>query len=229
MLHAVAIASLILAGVCCLVILADIFVAGHRQNMWIMDVVWPVTALWSGPVGLWAYYAFGRLSTRERVQAARVRGETPPNKKKPFWQITAVGTTHCGAGCSLGDLCAEWFVFFVPLTVFGHEIFGAWLLDYALAFSFGIAFQYFTIKPMKGLSPGKGIVEAVKADSLSLTCWQIGMYGWMAIATFGIFGHELHKTDPVFWFMMQIAMFAGFATAFPVNGWLVKSGIKEKM
>jgi hypothetical protein len=29
------------------------------------------------------------------------------------------------------------------------------------------------------------------------------MYGWMAIAVFLIFGHELEKTDPVFWFMMQ--------------------------
>ena len=28
----------------------------------------------------------------------------------------------------------------------------------------------------------------------------------MAIAVFLIFGHEIQKTDPVFWFMMQIAM-----------------------
>jgi hypothetical protein len=39
------------------------------------------------------------------------------------------------------------------------------------------------------------------------------MYGWMAIVIFGIFGHELPKTDPVFWFMMQIAMIAGFLTS----------------
>ena len=32
------------------------------------------------------------------------------------------------------------------------------------------------------------------------------MYGWMAVATFAIFGHELPKNGPVFWFMMQIAM-----------------------
>jgi hypothetical protein len=28
---------------------------------------------------------------------------------------------------------------------------------------------------------------------------------------------------------MQIAMVAGFVTAYPVNWWLIKSGIKEKM
>jgi hypothetical protein len=38
------------------------------------------------------------------------------------------------------------------------------------------------------------------------------------------------RTDTVeFWFMMQIAMMFGFATAYPVNWWLIKSGIKEKM
>ena len=55
------------------------------------------------------------------------------------------------------------------------------------------------------------------------------MYGWMAIATFGIFGQELDKTGPVFWFMMQIAMLAGFATAYPVTWWLLKRGVKEPM
>ena len=51
----------------------------------------------------------------------------------------------------------------------------------------------------------------------------------MALATFLIFGHELHKTNPVFWFMMQIAMWAGFATSYPVNWWLIKKGLKEAM
>ncbi|HEV2208807.1 MAG TPA: DUF4396 domain-containing protein [Verrucomicrobiae bacterium] len=55
------------------------------------------------------------------------------------------------------------------------------------------------------------------------------MYGWMALATFLIFGHELCKTNPVFWFMMQIAMWAGFAASYPVNWWLIKKGVKEAM
>jgi hypothetical protein len=97
------------------------------------------------------------------------------------------------------------------------------------AYIFGIVFQYFTIVPMRKLPPLKGIWAAVKADTFSLIAWQIGMYGWMAIATFLIFKHEIPKTSPVFWFMMQIAMLCGFVTAFPVNWWLVKSGMKEKM
>lgn len=118
---------------------------------------------------------------------------------------------------------------FVPLTLWGEAIFAAWVLDYILALAFGIAFQYFTIKPMRNLTVAAGLIAAFKADVLSLSSWQIGMYGWMAIATFGIFGSELPKTEPVFWFMMQIAMIWGFATAYPVNWWLLRQGIKEKM
>jgi len=33
---------------------------------------------------------------------------------------------------------------------------------------------------------------------------------------------------PEFWFMMQIAMIAGFLTSYPV-WWLVEAGIKERM
>ncbi|HUH94343.1 MAG TPA: DUF4396 domain-containing protein [Casimicrobiaceae bacterium] len=32
-----------------------------------------------------------------------------------------------------------------------------------------------------------------------------------------MFRHELDKTAPVFWFMMQIAMLAGFLASWPVN------------
>ena len=82
---------------------------------------------------------------------------------------------------------------------------------------------------MRNLNFGEGLVAAAKADFLSLTAWQIGMYGWMAIATFLIFGQEIPKTDPTFWFMMQIAMLLGFLTSDPVNWWLLRTGIKEKM
>jgi hypothetical protein len=163
------------------------------------------------------------------VQEAKSRNEDPPGKKKPFWQMVALGATHCGAGCTLADIVAEWILFLFPLTLFGMKIFGSWTVDYFVALAFGIVFQYFTIAPMRGLSLDEGLTAAAKADFLSLTAWQVGMYGWMAIATFLIFGHEIEKTNPVFWFMMQIAMLIGFLTAYPVNWWLLRAGLKEKM
>jgi hypothetical protein len=229
-LTALAWVSLAFGVLSALVIVADIL-AGHRQHMGVMNVVWPVTGLYAGPLALWAYFAVGRLSTHKAMQEAKQRGEEPPAEKKPFWQAVGLAASHCGAGCTLGDLLVEGVL--IPLglsfTLFGHRIFGSWAIDYAAAFLIGVAFQYLTIKPMKNLSPGEGLVAALKADALSLTAWQFGMYGWMAIATFAVFGRELPKDGPVFWFMMQLAMLAGFLTAYPVNWWLVRSGIKERM
>lgn len=219
-LTVLSIVSLCIAGASALVVVLDL-ISGHKQHMWVMNIVWPITCLYSGPIGLILYFKWGRLSTQKAVRKAKSLGKENPGKKKPFWQITALGATHCGGGCTLGDLIAEWIIFFAPFTLFGKKIFAAWLLDYAFAFILGIAFQYFT---MRG-----GLKRAIKADSLSLSTWQLGMYGWMAIATFAIFGHELEKTSPVFWFMMQIAMCFGFLSSYPVNWWLIKKGIKEKM
>ncbi len=89
--------------------------------------------------------------------------------------------------CTLADIVGEWALFLVPLTFLGMKIFGAWVVDNFLALLFGIFFQYFTIAPMRDLSFGKGMVAAARADFFSLTAWQVGMYGWMVIATFVIF------------------------------------------
>jgi len=226
-LEAIAWASLSLALLSAVAIAIDL--RRHPQHMWIMNVVWPLSALYAGPLAAWAYFRLGRLASHERVNAARSRDESPPHKRKPFWQSVAIGTTHCGSGCTLGDIVAEWLVFFLPVALFGSHVFGTWVLDYVLAFLFGIAFQYFTIKPARGLSVSDGLKSALKADALSLSAWQIGMYGWMAVVLFVIFDPAPDKTSPVFWFMMQLAMIAGFLTSYPVNWWLIRRGIKERM
>lgn len=226
-LHIVAVVSLVTAAACTVLIAFDL--TKHPQHMWIMNIVWPLTALYSGVIAVWVYYRVGRLSSKQSVERAQRRGEEMPGKKKPFWQSVALGASHCGSGCTLGDICAEWLIVFVPLKLFGKAIFAAWVIDYVFAFLFGIAFQFFTIKPMRNFSTAKALKAAFKADALSLTSWQIGMYGWMAIVVFVILGHELEKTDPVFWFMMQIAMIAGFLTSYPVNWWLLRKRIKEVM
>ena len=107
----------------------------------------------------------------------------------------------------------------------------AWIADYILALVFGIGFQYAAIRGMeRTLGRGTALRRAAKADILSLTAWQAGMYGWMAVAIFGLNGGmPLPRTSFVFWFMMQIAMACGFLAALPVNVLLIKAGIKKGM
>ena len=86
---------------------------------------------------------------------------------------------------------------------------------------------------MRKLAPRAGLIAALKADALSLTAWQIGMYAFMACAQLCLFrrsfGIALDVNSREFWLMMQIAMICGFCTGYPVNWWLIRTAIKEAM
>ncbi len=100
-LESLSTASVLLGLVCAAYLV--IAVIRHPEKMWIMNLVWPITALYFGPFAIWAYYAMGgRMS-------------------KPFWQSVVVGGTHCGAGCTLGDIIAE-FALFVLIGCGDHGL-----------------------------------------------------------------------------------------------------------
>jgi hypothetical protein len=233
-LHRMSIAALLLGSCCAIVVAVD--VARRPQKMALMNVVWPVTALFGTLLSLWGYFRYG---VDAAVSHARERGSSP--RRQPFPVTVAKGTLHCGAGCMIGDIVAEWLAFAVPgvavwmgwKTIFAQEIFAVWVLDFVFAFLIGIVFQYMAIVPMRGLSFGKGLLAALKADTLSLASWQVGMVGFMALVQFcwfrRVLGTEAAVDAPEFWFAMQLAMVAGFATAYPVNWWLIRTGIKEPM
>jgi hypothetical protein len=239
-LHDLSLTYLLLGCACAAVIAYDEL--ERPQRMWIMNVVWPTTALFGAGWILWQYFKYGRVASQDKAPAVQnSHAEARNVRSTPFPIMVANGTLHCGSGCALGDLVAEWLVYAVPAiavafgwhSIFREQMFAVWVVDYLFAYAFGIGFQYFTIAPMRGLSVGQGLLAAIKADTLSLTAWQVGMYGFMAFAHFGIFEHALgQKLQPAsveFWFMMQVAMLCGFITSYPVNWWLIKSGIKEKM
>ena len=208
------------------------------QHMGIMNAVWPLCALFGSLLVVWFYLAYGRAAEPGGQHTGHDHGH---GAGTPFPIAVAKGVLHCGSGCTLGDILAETLLVALPgLAValgwtwaFADRIFAAWILDFIFAFVFGIAFQYYTIKPMRNLSVREGLIAALKADTLSLSAWQLGMYGFMAVAHFWIFGAVLRvpldPTSPTFWFMMQIAMLCGFATAYPVNWWLIRIGVKEEM
>lgn len=150
--------------------------------------------------------------------------------QRPKWQSVTLSTLHCGAGCTLADLIGEWFLFLVPIAIGGSLLAGSWAFDYVLALVIGIAFQYAAIRGMEHIAPGRAIARAAKADFLSLSAWQLGMYGWMAIVIFGFGdGAQPPRDSFYFWFMMQIAMACGFLVAWPVNALLIRLGIKKAM
>jgi Domain of unknown function (DUF4396) len=159
-------------------------------------------------------------------QAARM-GE----RARPGWVTMAIEVSHCGSGCALGDVISEFAIFGLGLTIAGVTLGAEYAGDYIFALAFGIIFQYFAIAPMRGLGVKDGLIAAAKADFISLTAFEVGLFGWMAIMTFVLFPapHQLMPGSAAFWLLMQVGMMIGFAASWPANVWLVKRGIKVPM
>lgn len=245
----------------------DIAVNKRRQSMAVMNFVFPITALYFGPLALWFYLRWARAARTAPVSmpmpltpaavaapggqrgGADLQGaalaeavppaerqqpaerQPPPDRARPPWVSMAIEVSHCGAGCTLGDVLSEYLVFALALTIAGSTLAAEYTGDYILALAFGIAFQYFAIAPMRGLGLRDGLTAAAKADFISLTAFEIGLFGWMAIMTFVLFPApaELMPDSAAFWLLMQVGMMIGFCTSWPANVWLVRRGIKVPM
>ncbi|MCJ1286770.1 hypothetical protein MMC26_006116 [Xylographa opegraphella] len=146
---------------------------------------------------------------------------------RPTWATVLIGVFHCGSGCVLGDLVGEWLVYGTGASINGAGIWASLLIDYAFALLFGIIFQYFSIAPMSGDYGLKSLVRAIKADFLSLTSFEVGLFGWMVAFQVGIWDYQLETNTWLYWWMMQVGMAIGSMTAFPVNWWLITRNIKE--
>jgi len=208
------------------VIVVDVVVLGNRQDMGIMNLAFPLNALYLGPIALWAYFARGRRMSRKRM--AMHAGAMVEGPRDSVWQVS-LSDSHCGAGCALGDVVGEWTVWATAWTIGSTAELGPeYILDLPLALIFGILFQYFVIAPLRGqvgrLAP---LRDAIKSDTLSVLSFEVGLFGWMALAQYAIWKAPIDSSSH--WFLMQIGMMLGFVTSWPVNRWLLNHGIKEPM
>jgi hypothetical protein len=196
--------AVILGLVTAAVILVDEI--AHPQRMAIMNVVWPVTGLYFPLIGLWFYYAMGRP----------MAGDAPPpgREGKPHWQSVFVSATHCGSGCVIGDTIGAPIVFTFGLTLLGERLFAEYLVEFLIAYLFGIAFQYLPIRATRRISRGEAIKEAVEADTIALIAFEVGLFGWMALVAYVLLPLPAKANSIIFWFMMQIGMVIGFLTTY---------------
>jgi hypothetical protein len=199
----------------------------HPQMMGVMNVVWPVTALYLSVVAVWWYFKVGRRMASD-APMMKMGGD---KSGAPTWADSALATNHCGAGCALADLATEYVLFRLAVTVAGSMLLASFVWDFVGAWLLGILFQYLTIKRMRHLSVRDGLIAAIKADTLSIIAFQVGMYGWMALMHYVLFPmpRNLDPDSAAYWLMMQVAMVFGFLTSLPMNRWLVMRGLKERM
>jgi hypothetical protein len=67
---------------------------------------------------------------------------------------------------------------------------------------------------MSGDYGPKTLWRAAKADFLSLTFFEIGLFSWMAIFQFAIFNEKLGMDNVVYWWMMQVRLSPIFRARF---------------
>ncbi len=205
--------SLIFVGIGFLsagVILYDIFSRGYRQRTRAMEVVWPITAIYFGPLALLAYYRWGR------PQSPEWQGEP---SEGGFLSVSAVTETIPGGAASfLGHLVAVPLVILLGLTIAGSDLWPMIILIALLALPLLFAFEYFSL--------GKGLGVALLTAAMAIVAFDVGMGAAMIFVHFVLM---FPPTTVAFWFVMQIGLILGFATAYPVVLWLVRRDTKKAM
>ncbi|MBA3702614.1 MAG: DUF4396 domain-containing protein, partial [Rubrobacteraceae bacterium] len=145
-----------LALLCAAAILYDVFGRGYRQRTSVMSVVWPITALYFGPLALPAYYRWGR----PRSEKWQKEHGSAPEKSLPV--AAATGGTPGGAASAIGHVLGVPLVVFLGLTIAGQALWVMILFIAIIATVLLFAFEYFfSTVPTRGLSRGKGLGVAL--------------------------------------------------------------------
>jgi len=105
-----------LALLCAVAILYDVYGRGYRQRVRVMEAVWPITALYFGPLALLLYYRWGRPRS-ERWQ--KEHGSSP---EKSLPAAAATGGTPGGAASAIGHVVGVPLVVLSGLTIAGEAL-----------------------------------------------------------------------------------------------------------
>ncbi|OBF96542.1 hypothetical protein A5773_12015 [Mycobacterium sp. 852014-52450_SCH5900713] len=201
--------------------LADIYVGGYRQPLRAMEAVWPITAIYAGPLAWWAYYRWGRPATpRWQRQHRRTPALGPA-------ATAAVQTIPGGAVSFVGHMIAMPLVMWTGMTIAGQGVWPMMLLIAAFALPLLIAFEYHSLSLTGRIHPVRHRLWAASQISvLAIVAFDVGMGASMLLVAF-VLGYS--PASMAFWLVMWAGMWLGFATAYPMVWWLLsKEATKAK-
>lgn len=210
-------AFFIVSGFLCgFIILADIL-NDRPQKIGIMNGVWFLTGLWASWIGLFMYFKIGRSNKIRNDDDDIENHNVKKVEGKSLSEKILLSTLIYGAGCALANIIAESCSYFYSVYT-GRSVWKiSWEWDYILALILCLSFRYASIRPEKtAVIPGKIIRKNWKKSFPVITAWQAGVFAYSLSIFFG-FQDMVEKNSWDFWFMMQIAMFCGFLTAYPVH------------
>ena len=193
--------------------LADIYVGGYRQPLRAMEAVWPITAIYAGPLAWWDYYRWARPATRHWQQ----QHGCPPSLGLPA--TAAVQTIPGGAVSFVGHMIAMPLVMWTGMTIAGQGVWPMMLLIAAFALPLLIAFEYHSLSVTdRSRSAGQRLWAASRISVLAIVAFDVGMGASMLLVAF-VLGYS--PASMAFWLVMWAGMWLGFATAYPMVWWLL--------
>ncbi|OCB56420.1 hypothetical protein A5677_18050 [Mycobacterium malmoense] len=194
-------------------ILADIYARGYRQPLRAMEAVWPITAIYAGPLAWWAYHRWGRPAT------PRWQHRFGSSGGPGLAATAAVQTIPGGAVSFVGHMIAMPLVMWTGMTIAGQGVWPMMLLIAAFALPLLIAFEYHSLALTgRDQSVGRRLWAASRISVLAIVAFDVGMGASMLLVAF-VLGYS--PASMAFWLVMWGGMWLGFATAYPMVWWLL--------
>src|SRR5258705_1151596 len=172
-----------------------------------------LVTLYMGPLGLLLYV----LADKEP------RPGEHETFVKALWKQGAGSTIHCVAGAATGIILAA-----AITATLGLPMWIDLIVEYATGFAFGLfIFQSLFMKSMMGGTYWENVRKSFMPEFISMNFMMAGMAPVMSFLMMGRDMREMEPTELLFWGVMSLGVIAGFTTAYPVNVWMVKSGLKH--
>jgi len=169
---------------------------------------------YTGPIGAFLYV----LGCREPLPGLHEK------YTETLWRQVLGSTMHCVAGDGLGILAGAILGGLIHLSK-PAEI----GLEYLLGFGFGwTIFQALFMKESSGGSFFKALKKTFIPELVSMNYLMAAM---IIVTTIGmkLVPESNNPLSMEFWFIMSMALLAGFIAAFPINWWLVSNHMKHGM
>ena len=170
--------------------------------------------LYTGPFGVFLYV----LGCREPLP------ELHESYVAVRWRQVLGSTMHCVAGDGVGILVGAVIGSFLALPMLKDIA-----LEYVLGFGFGWSiFQSLFMRDSVGGSYMLALKKTFIPELVSMNCLMAAMVPVSSIAKAHVPGSD-SALSPAFWFIMSMALLAGFIAAYPMNWWLVSNHLKHGM
>ncbi|MFH0522103.1 DUF4396 domain-containing protein [Streptomyces sp. M41] len=148
-------------------------------------------------------------------QAHQAPAQHHPVAVAGTWAMAVRATLHCLTGCAIGEVLGM-----VIGTALGWGDVPTLILAITLAFAFGYALTLWGV-----MKAGVGLRAALKvalaADTLSIAVMELVDNGvivlWPGAMDAGL-------ADPLFWWVLAIALAVAFVLTMPVNRWMIGRG-----